>query len=83
MSVDECGVGELIMTPDAHCSENRKGLEALLALLDCIPPAGGAPDAGVTLLRFALCFCLSAHVLELELPNVRTLSSAVPFGFSL
>lgn len=34
MSVVECGVGELIMTPDAHCtgpalcSENRKRLEA-------------------------------------------------------
>lgn len=30
------------MAPDAHCSENRKGREALLALLDCVPPAGGA-----------------------------------------
>lgn len=70
--------------PDAHFSENRKGLEALLALLDRIPPTGGelCPDPGVSL-RFASCFCLSAHVSELELPNVCTLSSAVPFGFSL
>lgn len=72
------------MAPDAHCSENRKGREALLALLDCVPPAGGAvPRPRCHSLRFALCFCLSAHVLELELPNVCTLSSAVPFGFSL
>lgn len=75
------------MTPDAHCSENREGLEALLALLDCIPPAGGelCLDPGVTP---QVCFvplqassapflCLSAHVLDLELPNVCTLSSAV------
>lgn len=39
------------MAPDAHCSANRKGREALLALLDCIPPqvASCAPDPGVTL----------------------------------